>query len=326
MSDELITDLGDGIWSVGTDYPQVANCALWVYVVQGTSVVMIDCGIASTYDSTLQLGLEHLGIMPRDLSLLFVTHGHPDHAGGARRIKEATGAELAAPFEEAAWIEDFERQWREYWLALADGYPIADDYHLMASLSGRPVRVDRLLRDGDSLSAGGRDLRVVQTRGHTPGHCALLDEKTGALFSGDAVQGAGTRSSDGATVFAPQYGDVGDYLSGLRRLRALPFEILCPAHHPPLPRSAGLDLIDASLEFAEVTAPAKLRQLIHEADGQPLGVAQVAAAFGEIVGAWPPLTHQTVATASAHLRQLTQRHEGMMAFLSGSRNAPRAPR
>lgn len=316
MREQLVAELGQGIFSIATDYPSVANCPLWVYVVRGKSAALVDSGVATTYDATIHRGLEQLGIVPRDVSLLIITHGHPDHLGGAWSTKSATGAAIAAPLEEAGWVEDFDRQWREYWLELADGYPIEDDHHLIASRSGRPVVVDRLLRDGDRIATAGHDLLVVQTRGHTRGHCAYLEQKSGTLFSGDAVQGVGTPSSDGRTVSAPMYSDVHDYVAGLRKLRALPFEMLCSAHQLPMGHGAALDLIDASLEFAEHTAPVQVRELIGQADGQALGVADVATALGRLVGADPPLTHQTVATAKAHLRLHAEGKEGGMAWLA----------
>ena len=61
---------------------------------------------------------------------------------------------------------------------------------------------------------------MVRTlRAHLWGHCAYLDRQTGALFTGDAVQGYGTRSSDDTDVFAPMYvGVVARPRRGLRRL------------------------------------------------------------------------------------------------------------
>jgi glyoxylase-like metal-dependent hydrolase (beta-lactamase superfamily II) len=75
----------------------------------------------------------------------------------------------------------------------------------LESLCVPEPRVGILLRDGDTLKVGERALDVIETRGHTWGHCALFDNMSGALFTGDAVQGTGVPSRDGQSVFAPLY-------------------------------------------------------------------------------------------------------------------------
>ena len=113
----------------------------------------------------------------------------------------------------------------------------------------RRPSVDLILRDGDVFELGARRLETVLTRGHTRGHCAFFERETGLLFSGDAVQDHGLPSTSGTSVYAPLYDDVGDYVRGLERLRALPFTQLCGAHHLPLDRDAGVARIDRSIAF-----------------------------------------------------------------------------
>jgi len=147
MDEGLVSELGNGVFSLATDYPGVANWPLWVSLVRGNSVALVDSGVATTYDAELQCGFEQLGVVPNDVRLLLITHGHPDHLGEAWSIKRDTSAAIAAPLEGAGWVEDFDLAWREFWLDLADGDPIEDDHHLLATLSGKPGVVDRLLRD-----------------------------------------------------------------------------------------------------------------------------------------------------------------------------------
>ena len=56
-----------------------------------------------------------------------------------------------------------------------------------SALRMTPLRPDGLLDDGQLVKACGRGLRVVACPGHTPGTVLLLDEATGALFTGDHV-------------------------------------------------------------------------------------------------------------------------------------------
>lgn len=305
----LSTQVASHVYSMGTNYPEVANCPLSVYLVRGTRAVLVDSGVASTYGVALAPALRELDIGPREVDLLLVTHGHPDHSGGAFAVKAATGASIAAPLDEVGWVESFDRQWREYWLELSGGYAIDPDRAVLAEQAGQSVVVDRPLRDEDVVEVGALRLRVVQTRGHTRGHCAYLDTESGALFTGDGVQGAGVPACDGRSIFAPMYADVADYLAGLRRLQAVDFEVMCPAHLPPMPRKAALELLADSIQFAAETAPACIRAVLRRSGKEVVRLADLAAEIGLRVGTNPPVSPQSAMTALAHLKQLT-RDEG----------------
>jgi glyoxylase-like metal-dependent hydrolase (beta-lactamase superfamily II) len=88
---------------------------------------------------------------------IVVTHRHPDHAPGAVRLAEATGAP----------VREFD-----------------------PSSGAQP------LRDGDVLSGDGIELTAVHTPGHTADHVVLFHAEGGWLFTGDAVLGRGTSVID----------------------------------------------------------------------------------------------------------------------------------
>lgn len=81
---------------------------------------------------------------------------------------------------------------------------------------------DVILHDGERFGP----LSVYATPGHAPDHLAFV---TGtACFSGDAVLG------EGSVFIAPDPGALIGYLAGLRRLRELRLDVLCPGHGPPV--------------------------------------------------------------------------------------------
>jgi glyoxylase-like metal-dependent hydrolase (beta-lactamase superfamily II) len=81
---------------------------------------------------------------------------------------------------------------------------------------------------GAILPADGEErggLRAVATPGHAADHvCFLSDDRV--CFSGDLVLG------EGSTFVPPDGGSLAAYMESLRRLQALPLELICPGHGP----------------------------------------------------------------------------------------------
>ena len=141
--------------------------------------------------AALLAGIEGAGLDPADVDDGFVTHWPVDHAGLAVRLAEVADATVSmhvadAPLvgeyarERARRLERDARRLREW------GVPedlVAD---LRASDSPSPLPEAypvQELEDGDSIAG----LDVVHAPGHTLGHAALADRRTGDLFVGDAV-------------------------------------------------------------------------------------------------------------------------------------------
>jgi glyoxylase-like metal-dependent hydrolase (beta-lactamase superfamily II) len=304
-------ELGDGIYQLPTDYPEVCNAPLWSYLIRSDEkFALIDPGVRSTFAATLSGAIEALELDVANTDLLLATHGHPDHSGGQSSWQDdAPSARIAAPLVDAPWVESFDRQWTQFW----DDYPGVIDNNpsreFMASLCTPEPVVDVLLRDGDVIDIGDRSLTTVETRGHSWGHCAYFDVTSRTLFTGDAVQGRGIVASDATTVFAPLYVNVAEARWGLQRLLDLPFERLCPAHVKPMDRDGGLAFLRESLAFIDEVDDLT-RRLVHQGAPSPLLTRDVAIRIGELTGTTPPVTPQTVATARAHLYHLAR--EGVL--------------
>jgi glyoxylase-like metal-dependent hydrolase (beta-lactamase superfamily II) len=139
------------------------------------SILLIDTGVSGS-EQTIFGKIRKAGRKPEDISTGILTHSHPDHIGAAKAIQEATGCTIAAHPLEKAWIEDTGRQEKER--------PVPG----FNTLVGGPVKVDRLLGDGDIVPLGeGRSIEVIHTPGHSPGSISLLLQPEMALFSGDAI-------------------------------------------------------------------------------------------------------------------------------------------
>ena len=126
------------------------------------------------------------------VAAILLTHGHPDHSAGARRLAELTGAGVRA----------------------------LDPAHRLG---------EEGLGEGDVVAAGGVELRVWATPGHSSDSLSfLLGEADPAVLTGDTILGRGT------TVVAYPDGDLADYLGSLRRLAQLGELTVLPGHGPEL--------------------------------------------------------------------------------------------
>jgi len=103
-----------------------------------------------------------------DIKFILLTHGHFDHIGALKEVKEAIGAEVAMHKDDAMHLQEYSLAGEQFGLS----YPV-------------PSAPDRLLQDGDSIDVGDLHFSVLHTPGHTPGGiCILVD---GVVFSGDTL-------------------------------------------------------------------------------------------------------------------------------------------
>lgn len=115
--------------------------------------------------------------------------------------------------------------------------------------------------DGDILDPGGRPLKAIALPGHTPGSTALLDIKTGMLFSGDPIQENGR-----IFMFGP-IRDMSAYILSLKRLLAGKDRIreIYPSHgkYP-----VGMDIVPDLIAGAERIEKGELAPKVTEMFGK----------------------------------------------------------
>ena len=74
------------------------------YLIQSKGTVLVDGGAPKKLKEFTK-AIEKVGIKTHDIKLIVITHGHWDHIGSAKEIKELTGAKIAMHHLEKEWLE-----------------------------------------------------------------------------------------------------------------------------------------------------------------------------------------------------------------------------
>jgi len=296
----------DGWIQLRTEYLEFCGLPLYLNAFAGEDgIVLLDSGVAATPEASVRSELAQAGLRIEDVGLVINSHAHPDHMGGNASLRAIADPQFAAPAAEAGWLEDNDRVVSELWEPNPDALRLSDAERVeLLQLYGDRVRIDTLLRDGDTLDIGGATLNVVTTSGHSPGHVALHDADRKALFSFDDVQGSGTPIAHTDVWLAPLYHDVDRYTAGLNRLLSLDFELMVPSHGEHLDAEAAHARIDESLEFVG-RADAFVAEYLQRHAEVRLG--PLAHAIGTELGSYGGLNLQTMSVAKAHLDHMVRR-------------------
>lgn len=96
------------------------------------------------------------------------THGHFDHVGANKRLKEVTGADIYIHAEDAPMLGQLEEMAMSFGMKMEKSPP-----------------ADKMIADGDEIKFGEYSLKVIHTPGHSPGGISLYTK--GLLISGDTL-------------------------------------------------------------------------------------------------------------------------------------------
>jgi glyoxylase-like metal-dependent hydrolase (beta-lactamase superfamily II) len=240
-----LTDLLPGLFWVRLPLPTLPNHVNCWLLDDGPGWTLVDCGmdtddIFEIWDK-LWKGL----LRSRPLQNLTLTHAHLDHFGFASFLVKESKCRVSLPLAEwlggwKAWHEREEGPGEQFAIFMkrngaseVDAAKIMEAQRKSKYLGLRPPREFIRIRDGDVVTMGQREWRVITAGGHSVEHALFHCEQDNILIAGDQVLSHMTPSVI-VPAAQPEANPMKEYLDSLTRLEALPADTLVlPSHGLP---------------------------------------------------------------------------------------------
>jgi metallo-beta-lactamase class B len=163
-------------------------------VTTSAGIILVDALFDYSVEDEVVGGLKKLGLDPKTIKYVLISHAHADHAGGARYLQEKFGAHVV--MSAADW---------DLLAGNTDAWP-------------KPKR-DRIATDGGKLTLGDTTLTTYLTPGHTPGTVSTLIPVKDHGRSHLAAEWGGTGFNFTVSADRPQRYWFETYIKSARRFR-----------------------------------------------------------------------------------------------------------
>lgn len=179
-------------------------------------------------------------IRGRRLSMVALTHCHPDHQGVAKMVCQQFKVPLACHADDVPAMEGRARMVPGHWIVRLGERVWA----------GPPHKVDRVLRDGDEIAG----FRVVHAPGHTPGHVMFFRESDRTVIAGDVLANIHFLSRKPGLRTPPQAfnHDAAEHRRSIQKLVDLKPSVVCFGHGEPLYDMSALERFAEGLQALDV--------------------------------------------------------------------------
>ncbi|MCD6486139.1 MAG: MBL fold metallo-hydrolase [Syntrophobacterales bacterium] len=206
---------------------RVGNC----YIIKHEGTILVDAGMPGEFNK-FSKRLKAIGIDPKEIKAIVITHCHWDHIGCTKKIKDMTGAKVVVQEYEKDILVKGEMtmppsvtRWGKILAALLKGWS--------KKFSIEPSEVDIVIGEEDySLEEFGIKGKIVFTPGHSPGSISVVLD-SGEAFVGDmAMNGLPLTIGPNLPIFAE---DMPALKNSWRKLIDKGAKKIYPAHGRPFP-------------------------------------------------------------------------------------------
>jgi len=177
--------------------------------------ILINTGLEDSV-TLIRENIESVNYRLEDVKILLTMQSHWDHVAALAEIKELTGAEMWATADDTRVLED-------------GGF---SDPHFGGQESFRPVEVDRIIDDGETIQIGNIRLLVHEHPGHTEGSSSYsMRVREGGRDYDVVIANMGTINAGKNLVLDPTYPFVpNDFAETFARQKAMDVDVWVAAH------------------------------------------------------------------------------------------------
>lgn len=194
-------------------------------------VTIVDTGAAG-YWKALPDELAAMGRSLDDVKAVVLTHAHSDHIGFAERIRSERGVPIRVHTDDVPLTKKpATPKWQG---SLGFGALRFIAFAIGAGMLRTPPPILEVgtFADGETLDVPGRP-RIVHAPGHSPGSAAIVVERRGVVFVGDAFVTLDVLSGATGPRISPFNGDRDMAIASLERLEPIGARIALPGHGEP---------------------------------------------------------------------------------------------
>jgi metallo-beta-lactamase class B len=175
--------------------------------------ILINTGLAASADM-INKNIKTLGFKPADTRILLTTQAHFDHMAAMATIQRLTGAKMMVNRGDSSVVADGGKS----------------DYALITTFE--PVKINRILKNRDTVKLGTMRLVMLNHPGHTKGSCSFLfDVKDKQRSYRVLIANMPTIVTEKKFSEIPSYtGIASDYAYTLREMKKLSFDIWLASH------------------------------------------------------------------------------------------------
>lgn len=194
----------------------VGNLNVGCYLLDsGDGLILIDTAFPQTVYQLFE-SIRKVGFDPRDIKIILLTHGHYDHCGGMKKVKEYTKAEVYAGKEDLFILQD------------------RHDMLYCFDLEYEEFAIDHFYEENVPIQLGNISITPVHTPGHTPGTYSLFFEleEAGRSYRCGLQGGLGlnTLTDDYIKASGQPLQVRRDYLDSLQKIENYPIDVVIPSH------------------------------------------------------------------------------------------------